>query len=133
MTIVIQRTPVRQCRLRGVLYVPKGDGPFPGVISMWGGAPGLRETQGALLACKGFAVLSLAFFGYDDLPETTEHLDLEYFIEAVEWLQSLPVVQKAGIGVISLCYGGILANLLAIACDKVRIRSIYHVSVHTNK
>ncbi len=85
---------------------------------MWGGTPGLRETQAALLSPKGFAVLALAFFGYDDLPNDLE-LEMEYFIEAVEWLHSLPFVMKTGVGVLSLCYGGTLANLLGIACSRV--------------
>ena len=46
----------------------------------------------ALLASRGFASLALAFFKYDDLPQTTENLDLSYFEEAVEVLLAVPGV-----------------------------------------
>lgn len=44
------------------------------------------------MASKGFAVLALAFFGYDDLPETLEVIDLEYFEEASRLLLKNPKV-----------------------------------------
>lgn len=37
------------------------------------------EHRGALLASKGFAVLSLAYFGYKDLPNKLIEVDLNYF------------------------------------------------------
>ena len=55
-----------------------GDGPFPGVIDMFGNAGGLMEFRSALLASHGFATLSLPYFNYEDLPKDLK-FDLEYF------------------------------------------------------
>lgn len=72
--------------------LPTGPGPFPGVIDLFGGAGGLIEFRAGLLASRGFAVLALAFFAYDDLPRVLAQLDLEYFEEAAELLLRHPKV-----------------------------------------
>ena len=56
-----------------------GEGPFPGVIDMFGGVGGLYDARAALLASRGFAAFSLAYFAYDDLPASMD-LNLEYFM-----------------------------------------------------
>lgn len=45
---------------------------------MFGSGGGLFEIRAALLASRGFAAFSLAFFDYDDLPATVD-LNVEYF------------------------------------------------------
>ena len=55
-----------------------GDGPFPGVIDMFGGGGGLIEFRSALLASRGFAAFALPYFAHDDLPRSLE-FNLEYF------------------------------------------------------
>lgn len=74
------------------LSASPGPGPFPGLIDLFGGAGGLIEFRAGLLASKGFAVLALAFFAYDDLPQTLEVIDLEYFEEAARLLLKNPKV-----------------------------------------
>ena len=59
-----------------VLYI--GDGPFPGVIDMFGTAGGLIEMRSALLASRGFVAFALPYFDYEDLPSSLE-LNWEYF------------------------------------------------------
>lgn len=71
-----------------------GEGPFPGVVDMFGAIGGLLEYRSAQLASRGIASLALAFFGYDDLPESMEEFDLEYFKEAVNILLSHKKVSK---------------------------------------
>jgi bile acid-CoA:amino acid N-acyltransferase len=61
-----------------------GDGPFPGVIDMFGSAGGLMETRACMLASHGFAVLALAFFKYEDLPSTLGEVTFDYFEVGVE-------------------------------------------------
>jgi hypothetical protein len=58
-----------------------GDGPFPGIIDMFGLAGGLMETRSALLASKGFASLAFPFFRYDDLPQNVTDLKIEFLKE----------------------------------------------------
>lgn len=65
------------------------------MIDLFGGAGGLIEFRAGLLASRGFAVLALAFFAYDDLPRTLTQLDLEYFEEAAELLLRHPKVSPA--------------------------------------
>ena len=66
-----------------VLHIFSGDGPFPGVIDMFGTVGGLFEFRSALLASRGFATYSLPYFAYEDLPPTLLDLDLEYFIVSI--------------------------------------------------
>ena len=61
-----------------LLVLLVGNGPFPGVIDLFGTAGGLNEYRAALLASRGLAALALAYFGYDDLPAGIT-LDLDYF------------------------------------------------------
>lgn len=53
---------------------------------------GLSEPRASLLANKGYVVLALAYYGYQDLPKNPNKLDLEYFEEAVTYLRGLPEV-----------------------------------------
>ncbi|KAL9956932.1 hypothetical protein ACROYT_G038494 [Oculina patagonica] len=109
----VRRIPVRKGRIRGTLFLPPGDGPFPGVIDLFGGAGGLVEFKASLLASHGFAALALAYFAYDDLPSSPEYINLEYIEEAAEWLYYHPKVLPNGIAIISYCLGSWVGLLLA--------------------
>ncbi|KAE8636705.1 hypothetical protein XENTR_v10003095 [Xenopus tropicalis] len=110
----VQRYPVREGRIRGTLFLPPGEGPFPGVIDLFGGFGGLIEFRSSLLSSRGFACLALAYFAYEDLPKQLDILELEYFEEAAQFLLSNPKVVNHGIGVIGVSKGGEIA--LALAC-----------------
>lgn len=110
---------VRAGNIRGKLFLPPGDGPFPGVVDMFGTVGGIVTFRSALLASRGFAALSLPYFGYEDLPAGIE-LNLEYFEEAVDWLHSHPSVMKSGVGVIGVSKGGSLAMYMGTVCSKVK-------------
>lgn len=62
------------------LFFLTGRGPFPGVIDIMGAGGGLLHYQGALLASKGFVVLCLAYYKYDDLPIKPQDVTFDYFI-----------------------------------------------------
>ncbi|XP_066285303.1 acyl-coenzyme A amino acid N-acyltransferase 1-like [Branchiostoma lanceolatum] len=115
----VKRIPVREGRVRGMLFLPPGDASFAGVIDMFGSTGGLAEYRAALLASRGFAVLALAFFAYDDLPEDMADIDLDYFEEAADWLLSLPNVQSHGVGIVATSKGGEIALSMAAHMDKV--------------
>ena len=66
--------------------------PFPGIVDLFGAGGGLPEYRASLLAGKGFAVMALAYYNYEDLPKGMENLHLEYFEEAVNYLLSHPQV-----------------------------------------
>ncbi|XP_031601983.1 acyl-coenzyme A thioesterase 1-like [Oreochromis aureus] len=105
----MKRIPLQEGRIRGVLFIPPGNGPFPGIVDMYTFGGGLTEPRASLLASKGFVVLALAYLRYQDLPKNPKNLDLEYFEEAVTYLRKRPEVKGPGIGVISISHSGTLA------------------------
>ncbi|XP_054246373.1 acyl-coenzyme A amino acid N-acyltransferase 2-like [Indicator indicator] len=115
----VRRVPVKEGRVRGALFLPPGAGPFPGVIDLFGGAGGLIEFRAGLLASRGFAVLALAFFAYDDLPRTMAQLDLSYFEEAAEMLLRHPQVRGPGLGVVGVSKGAEVALAMATFLPQV--------------
>ncbi|GCB69280.1 hypothetical protein scyTo_0013949 [Scyliorhinus torazame] len=104
----VRRIKLREGNLRGSMFIPPGDGPFPGVIDLFED-DGLTEFRACLLASRGFTTLALPYFGFEDLPRTVTDLRLEYFEEAVNYLQKHPTVKGPGIGVIGSSKGGDLA------------------------
>ncbi|XP_058379647.1 bile acid-CoA:amino acid N-acyltransferase-like [Diceros bicornis minor] len=115
----VTRIQVREGRLRGVLFLPPGDGCFPGVIDLFGGFGGLTEFRASLLASHGFAALALAYRDYEDLPSKLEKVDLEYFEEAANFLLRHPKVLGPGIGVVSICKGAEIGLSMAIHLKQV--------------
>ncbi|XP_022094611.1 acyl-coenzyme A thioesterase 5-like isoform X3 [Acanthaster planci] len=101
----VERITVRCGRLRGSVFKPKGPGPFPGVIDMFGSVGGLTEFRAAMLASHGLVGYALPYFRYDDLPQHMWDLELEYFMEAVDWLSSQPFVKPGGIGLVGVSLG----------------------------
>ncbi|KAB7494992.1 Bile acid-CoA:amino acid N-acyltransferase, partial [Armadillidium nasatum] len=118
----VQRIPVREGNIRGVLYIPKGEGPFPGVIDMFGATGTLIECRAvALNASRGICSLCLAYFNYEDLPESQVYnLDLSYFEEAMEYLLSHPKVISDHCGVIANCFGGGLGYRMALHFSELK-------------
>ncbi|XP_077139148.1 acyl-coenzyme A amino acid N-acyltransferase 1-like [Ranitomeya variabilis] len=109
----VQRIPIREGRIRGTLFLPPGEGPFLGVIDMFGGVGGLLEFRSSLLASRGFASLALAYFAYDDLPTFLGDVDLKYFEEAAQFLCNHPKVSGDGVGVVAICKGAEMALAMA--------------------
>ncbi|XP_014415226.2 bile acid-CoA:amino acid N-acyltransferase isoform X2 [Camelus ferus] len=110
----VQRVKIHEGRLRGALFLPPGKGPFLGLIDLFGGTGGLVDFRASLLAARGFAVLALAYFAYEDLPQKLQEVDLEYFEEGANLLLAHPKVQGPGIGVVSMSKGAEIG--LAMAC-----------------
>ncbi|XP_053387306.1 uncharacterized protein LOC123563546 [Mercenaria mercenaria] len=116
----VQKIKVRSGRIRGTLFLPPGRGPFPGVIDMFGVVGSCIEFRAALLASRGFASIALAYFLYEDLPNNLEKLELEYFMEAVDWLSSQTFVDGDNIGVIGVSKGGEVALNLGFYSNKIK-------------
>ena len=74
---------IKEGKIRAKLFLPTGTGPFPGIVTIYGGTKGgyVSQDAAAILANDGFATLALAFYGVDDLPKSyaTEPLNIEYF------------------------------------------------------
>src|SRR4029079_7842909 len=73
-------------------YLAAAPGPVPGVILLAGSQGGLAHRVPKVVAAHGYAVPSLAYFGYTSpldgtsLPIDTHELPLEYFGKAIAWL-----------------------------------------------
>ncbi|MBZ3888189.1 Acyl-coenzyme A thioesterase 6 [Sciurus carolinensis] len=109
----VRRVPVREGRVRATLFLPPGDGRFPGIIDLFGSSGGLCEYRASLLAGYGFAVLALAYFRFQDLPEYLNDMRLEYFEEAVEFMLRHPKVKGPNIGLLGFSKGGDLCLSMA--------------------
>jgi dienelactone hydrolase len=119
-TADVTRIPVHDQGLRGVLFLPSGKKPHPGVIFLGGSEGGLHEGPAAFLASKGYAVLTLAYFRYEDLPKSMENIPLEYFETAIDWLEARKEIRHDGIAVIGASRGTELALLLGSTFPQVR-------------
>ncbi|KAM3604199.1 uncharacterized protein V6R79_007820 [Siganus canaliculatus] len=105
----VQRLPVKEGNIRGVLFTPPGPGPFPALLDLYTFGGGLSEKRAALLASRDFVVLTVALYGHDDMPKRIREVHLDYFEEAVEFLRRQDKVGSKGVGVISLSKSGDLA------------------------
>lgn len=106
------------------LFLPKVIGTVPAVIAFGGSDGGMNfaEANGAMIAPHGIAVLGIAYFKEPGLPDTLDHIPIEYFINAIDYLETLPAVDGNRIGVVSGSRGSEAAFLLA-SMDR-RIKSL---------
>ncbi|MCJ7485369.1 MAG: acyl-CoA thioesterase/BAAT N-terminal domain-containing protein [Candidatus Aminicenantes bacterium] len=114
------RVPLDQDGLSGFLYYPAQGGPCPGVIVLGGAEGGLLEMLARAFAANGFAALSLAYFGYPNVPDELVEIPLEYFDRAIDWMKAQPKVRTGGMGVVGGSKGGELALLVASRNSNVR-------------
>lgn len=106
------------------LYIPKTEAK-PAVIIAFGGSEGGLSTgnaTGELLAPHCIAVLGLAYFKEEGLPATLDHIPLEYFIEAIDFVSARSDFAAGKIGLISGSRGSEAA--LLVASLDARIRSV---------
>src|SRR5580698_4472113 len=107
----IRRTEIRE---EGIVatFFDHESGARPGIIIVSGSGGGLAEDQPALLASRGYAVLSLAYFGIEGVPADLANIPLEYFARAIEWMRAHPSIDHKRIAVMGASRGGELALLL---------------------
>lgn len=106
------------------LYLPKTAEKVPVVIAVSGSEGGLHtgDANGQLIAPHGIAVLGLAYFKEQGLPDTLDQIPLEYFTSAIDYLETLPSVDATRIGFVGGSRGAELALLLASL--EPRIKSV---------
>ncbi|OXB72984.1 UNVERIFIED_CONTAM: hypothetical protein H355_005240 [Colinus virginianus] len=125
----VRRVPVREGRIRATLFLPPGNGPFPGVIDLYGTGGGLPEYRACLLANNGFAVLALAFYSYEDLPKEMKEFNLEYFEEAVNYMLQHNQVKGPGIGLLGFSKGGDICISMASFLKGITATAVINGSV----
>lgn len=107
---------VEEIRRDGVvanLFLPDGDGPFPTILVVGGSGGGFADHLAALYASHGYAVVSLAYFGVESLPNELINIPLEYFENAIAWIERQPELETSRLAVAGVSRGGELALLLA--------------------
>jgi dienelactone hydrolase len=107
-------------QLHGVLFLPDGPGPHPGVLVLGGSEGGLMPGKAAWLASRGYAALALAYFRYEDLPPLLEAVPLEYFGNALAWMMQRPEIESGRIAVMGTSRGGELALQLGSMYPQIR-------------
>jgi dienelactone hydrolase len=107
--------PVRADGLVGTFFPAAHGRSAAAVLVLSGSDGGQLDHAAALLAARGYAVLSLGYFGVEDRPAHLHHIDLEYFGTALDWLFAQPEVSGDRAAVIGLSRGGELALQLG-AC-----------------
>ena len=93
----VSRTELSKDGVHGVLFTPKGVGPFPVVVLITGSGGGASERSAALLASQGFASLALAHFNYPGRPDELANIPLEYFRNAIDWMRKTFSQDKVGL------------------------------------
>ncbi|CAI5763891.1 acyl-coenzyme A thioesterase 1-like [Podarcis lilfordi] len=125
----VRRIPVRDGRVRATLFLPPGDGPFPGIIDISGTGGGLQEYRACLLANYGFVTLALAYYAYEDLPRNMKEFHLEYFEEALNYMLKHPKVKGPGVGLLGHSKGGDLCISMASFLKGVTVTVTINSSV----
>lgn len=95
--------------LRGVYYVPAGEGKHAAVLVLGGSEGGMPTRRAAWLASHGYAALALCYFRCEGRPNALLRIPLEYFGEALGWLANRPEVDGERLGVMGTSRGGELA------------------------
>lgn len=115
--------------LRGDLYLPEGDGPFPTIVMAggWCYVKELRQPQyAAEFVKRGFAALVFDYrnIGSSD-GEVRQHLDpweqIADYKNAISFLETLPEVDADRIGAWGISYSGGHVLILGAIDDRVKV------------
>ena len=99
-----------------------GNGPFPGVIDLYGTGGGLPEYRACLLSNYGFAVLALAFYGYEDLPKEMKEFNQVGLDIDTASLQGIVISQ-----LLSACRCGKAVVFRIAALFKSTVNNSFHI------
>jgi len=95
------------------------DGARPGIIIVGGSGGGLSIDHPALLASRGYAVMSLGYFAMPGLPHDLMAIPLEYFEKAIAWMGTHGGVRRGKLAVIGASRGGELVLLLGATFPQI--------------
>ena len=109
----VARSDVREEGLVGTYFQPTDSPPRGAVLVVGGSGGGLVDARAALLASRGYASLSLAYFLAEGLPGSLVEIPLEYFQTALRWMFERGDCAPGRVAVMGTSRGGELALLLA--------------------
>ena len=97
------------------LYLPEGDGPHPAVLSLGGSEGGIQGASSNAdgLVRQGFAVLAVAYFKEEGLPDQLLHIPLETFTRGIDLLAAHERVDAERIAILGASKGAEAALLVA--------------------
>ncbi len=116
----IRCTAIAEDGLAGFLCDPGDDRQHPGVIVLGGSEGGLSTRDAAMLASRGLAALSLAYFGAKGLPRTLQNIPLEYFGKAIRWMRTRRGVDPDAIAMYGASRGAEAALLAAAVYPDIK-------------
>jgi dienelactone hydrolase len=112
---------IRQNNLVADFIYPKDSNRLPLIIALAGSGGGfLPDMEMQTLALHGYAVLSVAYFRAEGLPNTLENIPLEYFGNAIQWAVSQKQVDTTKIILLGVSRGAELVLLLASHYPQVK-------------
>ena len=103
--------------LEGALYEPADGEAAPGVIVLHGSVARLYLPPAARLAARGYNVLTLQYFGTEELPDELNGVPIEYVRDAATWLRDRESTTGEQIGLFGASKGGELALLAGSQFD----------------
>lgn len=109
----VTRRPVQEDGVTGVLYMPQGPGPHPGIVILNGSGGGMNEPRAALYASRGYAALALGFFRAPGRPDWINDTPLEYFRDSLAWFRRSVRPKNDFVALTGQSRGGELVLLLA--------------------
>ncbi|MDN3487319.1 acyl-CoA thioester hydrolase/BAAT C-terminal domain-containing protein, partial [Pseudoalteromonas sp. APC 3224] len=118
---------VKEVRFKNIvanLYLPNTSEKVPVVIAIGGSEGGIStgDANGKMIAPHGIAVLGLAYFKEKGIAQTLDQIPLEYFLSAIDYLETVSSIDSSKIGFIGGSRGAELALLLA--SKEPRIKSV---------
>lgn len=109
----VVRQPVRENGLIGTLFLPSADETeYPVIIVLSESVDSIGESKAALFASHGYATLALYYFRGTPHPGDLLNVSVEYFGDAIAWLQAHDSIDGEKIGIVGASRGGELALLL---------------------
>ena len=101
-------------------YAPQDEAKNSAALVLGGSEGGIPSRQAQILAKAGFPALALGYFKTSHTPEYLDMIPLEYFDEAIKWLETNPDTQGRKLVVVGSSKGGELALLLASRNTQIR-------------
>lgn len=116
----VRKVPLQGTSFVGNFFLPGVADPRPGLLLLGGSSGAILEQQAALLASHGYCTLALAYFGKEHLPPELTEIPLEYFGQALQWLQNQAEVLPSKLAVLGISKGAEAALLLASTFESIR-------------
>ena len=117
----IESEKIREKDLVANFYYPKNKQNVPLIILLGGAEGGIGPDDYAkIISNYGYAVLALAYFGMENLPQSLEQIPVEYFFNAIDWAKEKQFIDTSRIIVFGGSKGGEAALLIASMCKDIK-------------